>query len=204
MRTSTPISLVACVLANPPSMFSTSRTRASEAQRIQFCWILRAGRLERRVLFRSDEDLHADIISGLCSREPSVDVLDIKNSGLRGSKDPVLLDLAAEQYRILITHDRRTNDALLPGAYRGWKMEPRHIHRPSEDRNRRYYRAPGSCVDCVEAGRVARSDRVPAPPMKTRAPFRPSIPRGSSNSRRYARGIKFPPGVRSSSRAAGS
>ena len=60
------------------------------------------------VRFLADEDLDSDIISGLLSREPAIDILDIKTAGLRGSKDPVLLELAAEQDRILITHDRRT------------------------------------------------------------------------------------------------
>jgi Domain of unknown function (DUF5615) len=60
------------------------------------------------VRFLADEDLDAAIIRGLRSREPSVDILDVKSSGLRGTKDPVLLEIAAEQDRILITHDRNT------------------------------------------------------------------------------------------------
>jgi len=60
------------------------------------------------VRFLADEDLDSDIIRGLLSREPTIDVLDIKSADLRGSRDPVLLELAAEQDRILITHDRRT------------------------------------------------------------------------------------------------
>ncbi len=60
------------------------------------------------VRFLADEDVRADIIQGLRSREPAVDILDVKSAGLRGSKDPVLLELAAEQDRILITHDRNT------------------------------------------------------------------------------------------------
>jgi hypothetical protein len=60
------------------------------------------------VRFLADEDLDADIIEGLRSREPSVDILDVKSTGLRGAKDPALLELAAQQDRILITHDRRT------------------------------------------------------------------------------------------------
>jgi hypothetical protein len=60
------------------------------------------------VRFLADEDLDADIIEGLRSREPAIDILDVKNTGLRGTKDPVLLELSAQQDRILITHDRRT------------------------------------------------------------------------------------------------
>jgi hypothetical protein len=60
------------------------------------------------VRFLADEDLDADIIEGLRFREPAVDILDVKSSGLRGMKDPDLLALAAQQDRILVTHDRRT------------------------------------------------------------------------------------------------
>jgi len=60
------------------------------------------------VRFLADEDLDADIIGGLRSREPAIDILDVKITGLRGTKDPALLELAAQQDRILITHDRRT------------------------------------------------------------------------------------------------
>ena len=51
------------------------------------------------VRFLADEDLDADIIDGLRSREPAIDVLDIKRAGLRGKADAVLLDLAAQQSR---------------------------------------------------------------------------------------------------------
>ena len=60
------------------------------------------------IRFLTDEDLDADIIEGLRSREPAIDILDVKSTGLRGAKDPDLLELAAQQDRILITHDRRT------------------------------------------------------------------------------------------------
>jgi predicted nuclease of predicted toxin-antitoxin system len=60
------------------------------------------------IRFLADEDLHAGIIEGLRAREPVIDILDAKTPGLRGRKDPVLLDLAFRQNRILITHDRNT------------------------------------------------------------------------------------------------
>jgi hypothetical protein len=60
------------------------------------------------VRFLADEDLDADIISSLRSREPAIDILDVKNAGLLGTRDPDLLELAAQQCRILVTHDRRT------------------------------------------------------------------------------------------------
>lgn len=60
------------------------------------------------VRFLADEDLNSDIINGRRSREPAIDILDAKTAGLRGIEDPVLLDLAEQQGRIVISHDRRT------------------------------------------------------------------------------------------------
>ena len=47
-------------------------------------------------------------ILGVRSRELAIDLLNVKTFGLRGTKDPALLEIAAQQDRILITHDRRT------------------------------------------------------------------------------------------------
>jgi Domain of unknown function (DUF5615) len=60
------------------------------------------------VRFLADEDLDADIIRGLHSREPAIDILDVKTAGLRGIADPEILELAAREDRVLITHDRNT------------------------------------------------------------------------------------------------
>ena len=60
------------------------------------------------VRFLADEDVRTGIIQGLRSREPAIDILDVKTSGLRGMKDPALLELAAQQGRIMISHDRET------------------------------------------------------------------------------------------------
>ncbi len=60
------------------------------------------------VRFLADEDVRAGIIQELRSREPTIDILDVKTAGFRGTKDPELLELAAQQGRILISHDRET------------------------------------------------------------------------------------------------
>lgn len=60
------------------------------------------------IRFLADEDLDDVIVVGLRSTEPAIDILDVKTSGLRGTKDPALLELAAREDRILITHDRNT------------------------------------------------------------------------------------------------
>lgn len=60
------------------------------------------------VRFLADEDMDAAIIRSLRSREPAIDILDVKTTGLRGMKDPALLELAARQGRIVVSHDRDT------------------------------------------------------------------------------------------------
>jgi len=60
------------------------------------------------VRFLADEDLDSDIVYGLRRREPAIDILDLKDSDLRGTSDPALLELANQESRILITHDRTT------------------------------------------------------------------------------------------------
>ncbi len=60
------------------------------------------------VRFLADENLDSAIIRGLLSREPAVDILDVKAAGLRGTGDSALLDFAAQQDRVLITYDRNT------------------------------------------------------------------------------------------------
>ena len=60
------------------------------------------------VRFLADEDLRAAIIEGLRAREPALDMLDVKAAGLRGIKDPALLEIAAQQERITVSHDRET------------------------------------------------------------------------------------------------
>ena len=60
------------------------------------------------VRFLADEDLDASIIRGLHSREPAIDILDVKTAGLRGTADSEILEIAAQQDRILITYDQNT------------------------------------------------------------------------------------------------
>ncbi len=60
------------------------------------------------VRFLADENLDIGIVTGLLAREPTIDIIDVKAAGLRGTDDSALLDLAARQDRILITYDRKT------------------------------------------------------------------------------------------------
>lgn len=61
-----------------------------------------------RVRFLADEDLDNSIIQALRSKEPRIEIFDIKLSGLCGAADPDLLELAAEEGWAVVSHDRRT------------------------------------------------------------------------------------------------
>jgi hypothetical protein len=64
-----------------------------------------------KVRFLADADLNKAIISGVLRREPSVDFLTAYVAGLRKMKDPEVLALAAEQHRVLVSHDVGTMPA---------------------------------------------------------------------------------------------
>ncbi len=64
-----------------------------------------------KVRFLADADLNTAIVSGLLRREPSLDFLTARAAGLRGMNDPEVLELAAEQQRVLVSHDVGTMPA---------------------------------------------------------------------------------------------
>ena len=54
------------------------------------------------IRFLADEDINRKVVQSLRSREPAIDILDVKTGGLRGTDDRDLLELAAQQDRIPI------------------------------------------------------------------------------------------------------
>ncbi len=56
----------------------------------------------------SDENFNGDIERGLFLRHPKLDLLRVQDVGLREVDDPAILDWAANNERILLTHDRAT------------------------------------------------------------------------------------------------
>jgi hypothetical protein len=56
----------------------------------------------------SDENFNGDIIRGLSIRRPEIDLLRSQDVGLLSVDDPKVLAWAAENDRILLTHDRAT------------------------------------------------------------------------------------------------
>ncbi|MEE3716172.1 DUF5615 family PIN-like protein [Tumidithrix elongata RA019] len=58
--------------------------------------------------FLSDENLNGDIVRGLLLRQPDLDLLRVQDVGLQELDDPAILDWAANNERIVLTHDRAT------------------------------------------------------------------------------------------------
>jgi hypothetical protein len=58
--------------------------------------------------FLTDEDFDRDIVIGVLRRLPTLDVLRAQDVGLAGAADPQLLEWAAANGRIVLTHDVHT------------------------------------------------------------------------------------------------
>lgn len=56
----------------------------------------------------ADENFNGDIVRGLLLREPDLDLVRVQIIGLAGAEDPDILAWAAENNRIILTHDRAT------------------------------------------------------------------------------------------------
>lgn len=56
----------------------------------------------------ADENFNADIVRGLLRRLPGLDIVRIQDVGLSGADDPAVLEWAAHERRIILTHDVST------------------------------------------------------------------------------------------------
>jgi Domain of unknown function (DUF5615) len=61
--------------------------------------------------FLVDEDLDNDIVRGLLRRLPTLDIVRAQDIELAGTLDPIVLDRAAQDGRVLLTHDVSTMTA---------------------------------------------------------------------------------------------
>jgi hypothetical protein len=61
-----------------------------------------------KVRFVADYDFNGEIVDGVLRREPSIDFLSGFDAGFQGVPDPDVLKEAADEGRVLVTHDQRT------------------------------------------------------------------------------------------------
>lgn len=56
----------------------------------------------------ADENFNGNIVRGLLRRRPDLDIVRVQDVGLSGADDPSILAWAAEEGRLLLTHDVET------------------------------------------------------------------------------------------------
>jgi hypothetical protein len=71
--------------------------------------------------FLADADLNRAIVCGVRHREPAISFLQAHDAGLHGLPDPMVLGLAAQAGRILVSHDIST----MPAHFLGFLQEGR-------------------------------------------------------------------------------
>lgn len=58
--------------------------------------------------FLTDENFESTILRGLLRRNPEIDIVRVQDHGLSNTDDPIILEWAAKNDRIVLTHDLRT------------------------------------------------------------------------------------------------
>ena len=56
----------------------------------------------------ADENFNYDNVRGVLRHDPEVDIVRVQDAGLSGANDPVVLEWAAREGRVLLTHDVAT------------------------------------------------------------------------------------------------
>jgi hypothetical protein len=84
--------------------------------------------------FLADEDFDNDIVRGMLRRLPSLDIVRAQDVGLSGAIDPRVLEWAAQEGRVLLTHDvstltahayaRGSSDLPMPGVFAVSQLAP--------------------------------------------------------------------------------
>jgi len=60
------------------------------------------------IALAADENFNNDILRGLMRLRPGLDIVRIQDVGLSGADDPVVLEWAAREGRVLLRHDVST------------------------------------------------------------------------------------------------
>src|SRR5690242_6460103 len=56
----------------------------------------------------ADENFNKQIIQGLLRRQPDLDIVRVQDVELGGQDDPIVLEWAAQENRVVLTHDEAT------------------------------------------------------------------------------------------------
>src|SRR5689334_21144819 len=69
------------------------------------CWRASENRTNLMLAFLADENFNGDIFRGILRENAQVDLVRVQDVGLSGQSDPEVLRWAAENSRIVLTHD---------------------------------------------------------------------------------------------------
>jgi predicted nuclease of predicted toxin-antitoxin system len=80
----------------------------------------------------ADENFNGDIVRGLLRRNPKLDIVRVQDVGLSGANDPSVLQWAAGQGRVIVTHDistlaKHAFDRIAPGHNNNNRLDTRAI-----------------------------------------------------------------------------
>ena len=74
--------------------------------------------------FLTDEDFRSGIFTGLKLRIPDLDIVRVQDVGLRTSPDPAILEFAATENRIVLSHDVSTMETHATARILAGKIMP--------------------------------------------------------------------------------
>ena len=74
--------------------------------------------------FVIDEDFDNDILRGVLRKKPDLDIVRVQDVGLSGAKDSAVLEWAAQEGRVLLTHDVSTKTVDAVARVRGGLAMP--------------------------------------------------------------------------------
>jgi predicted nuclease of predicted toxin-antitoxin system len=91
------------------------------------------------IAFLVDQNFNEHIVDGLTRRDSALAALHVRDIGLAAAPDAEILEWAAQQGRILLTHDRKTIPSFayervaagqpMPGCFpRQWRHAGRRSH----------------------------------------------------------------------------
>ncbi len=60
------------------------------------------------IKFLADENFNNQIVRGVLRQNPDIDIVRVQDVGLKGADDPDVLSWAAQEKRIVLTHDVAT------------------------------------------------------------------------------------------------
>lgn len=107
--------------------------------------------------YLSDENFHNHVIRGFRRQFPKLDLVRAVEVGLEGATDPAVLEWAAQNDRILITHDVRTIRAFVEDRLAKGLAMPGVIFVPQPFSRSQVIEDLGMIAECYEADELALS-----------------------------------------------